>query len=32
MAALHTSEEFVTFLQEVVCKPKQEIQIILDNL
>ena len=33
-AARHTSQEFVTFLQEVVghCKPKQEIHIILDNL
>ena len=33
-AARHTSEEFVTFLNEVVgqCKPKQEIHVILDNL
>lgn len=33
-AARHTSQEFVTFLKEVVghCKPKQEIHIILDNL
>lgn len=33
-AARHTSEEFVTFLEEVVkqCKPKQEIHVILDNL
>jgi hypothetical protein len=33
-AARHTSDEFVDFLQQVVglCKPKQEIHIILDNL
>lgn len=33
-AARHTSEEFVTFLEEVVgqCKPKQEVHVILDNL
>ncbi len=33
-AARHTSEEFVDFLENVVglCKPKQEIHIILDNL
>jgi transposase len=33
-AARHTSDEFVAFLGEVVavCKPKQEIHIILDNL
>jgi len=33
-AARHTSEEFVGFLGQVVavCKPKQEIHIILDNL
>jgi transposase len=33
-AARHTSEEFVDFLQQVValCKPKQEIHIIVDNL
>jgi transposase len=33
-AARHTSEEFVDFLQQVlaVCKPKQEIHIILDKL
>jgi transposase len=33
-AARHTSEEFVHFLDEVVglCKPKQEIHVILDNL
>jgi transposase len=33
-AARHTSEEFVDFLGEVVglCKPNQEIHIILDNL
>jgi transposase len=33
-AARHTSDEFVTFLQQVVqqCKRKQEIHIILDNL
>jgi transposase len=33
-AARHTSEEFVDFLEQVigVCKPKQEIHIILDNL
>lgn len=33
-AARHTSEEFVDFLQQVVglCKPQQEIHIILDNL
>jgi transposase len=33
-AARHTSEEFVDFLGQVVavCKPKQEIHIILDNL
>ena len=30
----HTSDEFVEFLQEVVglCKPKQDIHVILDNL
>lgn len=30
----HTSDEFVKFLQEVVelCKPKQDIHVILDNL
>jgi transposase len=30
----HTSDEFVEFLQEVVelCKPKQGINVILDNL
>lgn len=33
-AVRHTSEEFVDFLGQVValCKPKQEIHIILDNL
>ena len=33
-AARHTSEEFVDFLQQVVglCRPKQEIHIIVDNL
>ena len=33
-AAHHTSEEFVDFLQQVVglCRPKQEIHIIVDNL
>jgi transposase len=33
-AARHTSEEFVDFLAQVValCKPKQEIHIIVDNL
>jgi transposase len=33
-AARHTSEEFVGFLQEVagLCKPEQEIHIIVDNL
>lgn len=33
-AARHTSDEFVAFLSEVVglCKPDQEIHIILDNL
>jgi len=33
-AARHTSEEFVDFLEQVVglCKPRQEIHIILDNL
>jgi transposase len=33
-AARHTSEEFVDFLGQVValCKPKQEIHIIVDNL
>jgi transposase len=33
-AASHTSEEFVSFLGDVVdsCPPKQEIHIILDNL
>ena len=33
-AARHTSEEFVNFLGQVValCRPKQEIHIILDNL
>src|SRR5882757_4241207 len=33
-AARHTSEEFVAFLDQVVglCKPKQEIHIIVDNL
>jgi transposase len=33
-AARHTSEEFVDFLSQVValCKPKQEIHIIVDNL
>lgn len=30
----HTSDEFVDFLQQVVelCKPKQDIHVILDNL
>ena len=33
-AARHTSDEFVDFLHDVVglCKPKQEIHVILDNL
>lgn len=33
-APRHTSDEFVDFLQQVVavCKPSQEIHIILDNL
>jgi len=33
-APRHTSEEFVSFLEQVVagCKPKQEIHVILDNL
>jgi transposase len=33
-AARHTSEKFVDFLDQVVglCKPKQEIYIIVDNL
>lgn len=33
-AARHTSDEFVHFLPRVVglCKPKQEIHVILDNL
>lgn len=33
-AARHTSEEFVDFLQQVVglCRPNQEIHIIVDNL
>jgi transposase len=33
-AAHHTSQEFVSFLQEVVagCPPEQDIHIILDNL
>ena len=33
-AARHTSEEFVDFLSQVValCRPKQEIHIIVDNL
>jgi len=33
-AARHTSQEFVTFLQEVVGhgKPPQEIHIVVDNL
>ena len=33
-AARHTSEQFVDFLQQVaaLCKPKQDIHIILDNL
>lgn len=33
-AARHTSDEFVDFLHEVVglCKPEQEIHVILDNL
>lgn len=33
-AARHTSEEFVDFLEQVVglCRPKQEIHIIVDNL
>ena len=33
-AARHTSDEFVAFLQEVIalCKPRQEIHVILDNL
>ena len=33
-AARHTSDEFVDFLEDVVglCKPQQEIHVILDNL
>ena len=33
-AARHTSEEVVSFLDQVVggCKPKQEVHVILDNL
>lgn len=33
-AARHTSDEFVDFLDQVVglCKPKQEVHIIVDNL
>ena len=33
-AARHTSDEFVSFLGQVVsgCKPKREIHVILDNL
>ncbi len=33
-AARHTSDEFVDFLQQVVglCRPKQDIHVILDNL
>lgn len=33
-AARHTSDEFVDFLHKVVglCRPKQEIHVILDNL
>jgi transposase len=33
-AARHTSDEFVNFLEQMVglCKPKQEIHVILDNL
>src|ERR1051326_6482121 len=33
-AARHTSEEFVDFLDQVVglCRPKQEVHIIVDNL
>jgi transposase len=33
-AAHHTSDEFVDFLKQVVglCKPRQEIHVILDNL
>jgi transposase len=33
-AARHTSDEFVSFLGQVVnsCPPKQEVHIILDNL
>lgn len=33
-AARHTSEQFVDFLQQVVglCRPKQEVHIIVDNL
>lgn len=33
-AARHTSEEFVDFLEQVIglCKPKQDIHVILDNL
>ena len=33
-AARHTSDEFVDFLEQVIglCKPKQEIHVILDNL
>jgi hypothetical protein len=33
-AARHTSEEFIDFLGQVVglCRPKQEIHIIVDNL
>jgi transposase len=33
-AARHTSDEFVDFLQQVIglCKPRQDIHLILDNL
>ena len=33
-AVRHTSQEFVTFLDQVIrsCKPNQEIHVILDNL
>jgi len=33
-AARHTSQDFITFLEEVVtlCPPRQQIHIILDNL
>ena len=33
-AARHTSDEFVSFLDQLVagCKPKQDIHVILDNL